>query len=177
MADQLSKGGPLVVEVVADRYIRCRLEALGARDGKGRCFDWSDCLDSREHVRRLGSRGRNWERWPKGHPFVPGYAGCPRTGPMLAVAESYVRVERLRTSTNAGFRVRRCAPAVSPDQSLDRPNHRGAWRVIRVIGSGNFLGNNSGRTSPRGRVGPPPTTTPSRRRVAVSEDCLGVREV
>jgi predicted kinase len=62
VTDQLSSGLSVVVEVVADRDIRGRLGALAARHAARLCPIEVVCSDAGEHLRRLGSRGRNWKK-------------------------------------------------------------------------------------------------------------------
>jgi predicted kinase len=62
VADELAHGMPVVVEVVAQRGIRQRLEVLAEKHGARICSIEVICGDPAELARRLGERRRNWRR-------------------------------------------------------------------------------------------------------------------
>lgn len=62
VAEELAHGRPVVVEVVAERDIRQRLEALAGKHGAQICSIEVICGDPAELARRLGERRGNWRR-------------------------------------------------------------------------------------------------------------------
>jgi hypothetical protein len=62
VAHELVVNRPIVVEVVADRDIRRRLDALGAKHGAPVYSIEVVCSDAAELARRLRTRRGNWQR-------------------------------------------------------------------------------------------------------------------